>query len=495
MASPYLDKLKIRPTYLEREYPEWVQLWLAVKRGLCPEWTCEDPKDPAFTAALMFCTALDAMSFQQNMLAGEAFIDTAVDPRNIRVHVESTGYTITPPSAAGTMVRVTLTNGAIGGETPIIIPAGFAVSTTATAKQAAVRFETLAQTDWPMADEYIDLNVIEGHTRIERFDSDGVADLSIDLSATPVVRNSVQVWIGDNLWEVRDTIADADATANVCEISFGDNWDASITFGDGDHGAIPPAGVENIHVEYRTAGGTIGNVAAGTINTVISSIPHPVTGAPLAVTCTNAEGAGGGTEGETLEHAREYARRYERTLDRLVEKYDFESRVPNFQTDSGQSVEVATAVPEMTWGGLGWMVYVLGEQGPDANGAYTPTVIPTNQLMKIYNWMARRKLIGAHLGIQNAATPQITVEIDVKVLPEYQLDAVKNNLKIRLYKMFRPTAFGIGNSVMLSDIHHVLYSTRGVSSAEITSHSLNIPVEAWEFPIINWALTMEHIES
>lgn len=46
-----------------------------------------------------------------------------------------------------------------------------------------------------------------------------------------------------------------------------------LRFGDGTHGAIPPAGVDNIRAfRYRTGGGAAGNLAAGRITTLATSV-------------------------------------------------------------------------------------------------------------------------------------------------------------------------------------------------------------------------------
>ncbi|ELY91714.1 hypothetical protein C483_09244 [Natrialba hulunbeirensis JCM 10989] len=45
-----------------------------------------------------------------------------------------------------------------------------------------------------------------------------------------------------------------------------------VSFGDGDHGAIPPAGQDNIRATYTTGGGSDGNIGAETITDLKSSI-------------------------------------------------------------------------------------------------------------------------------------------------------------------------------------------------------------------------------
>ncbi len=68
----------------------------------------------------------------------------------------------------------------------------------------------------------------------------------------------------------------------------------TITFGDGVHGAIPPAGVHNIVVQsYSTTAGAAGNVSAGSLGVFSAGIPG-------IVKVTNPVAARGGVNGESL---------------------------------------------------------------------------------------------------------------------------------------------------------------------------------------------------
>ena len=78
------------------------------------------------------------------------------------------------------------------------------------------------------------------------------------------------------------------------------------------------AGCGDPHPGYAIGGGTVGNVAAGTINTLRSSIP-------FVAAVSNAVGARGGTDAETLDQARDRGALALRTRRRAVTAEDYEA--------------------------------------------------------------------------------------------------------------------------------------------------------------------------
>ena len=68
----------------------------------------------------------------------------------------------------------------------------------------------------------------------------------------------------------------------------------TIQFGDGNNGAIPPAGQDNVRATYTTGGGHDGNVDAGTVSDLKSSIS-------LVDDVSNPESADGGADVESID--------------------------------------------------------------------------------------------------------------------------------------------------------------------------------------------------
>lgn len=72
-------------------------------------------------------------------------------------------------------------------------------------------------------------------------------------------------------WTCVDDLALAGPEERVYEL---EPYDGTIRFGNGRHGAVPPAGDHNIRVRYTSGGGERGNVPAGTVRTPLSALPQ-----------------------------------------------------------------------------------------------------------------------------------------------------------------------------------------------------------------------------
>jgi hypothetical protein len=134
-----------------------------------------------------------------------------------------------------------------------------------------------------------------------------------------------------------------------------------IAFGDGLHGARPPAGAP-IRADYAYGAGAAGNVAAG----AIASSPS----LPAGVKVTNPVRTWGGAEAETVAEGQKQITRYLRHRDRLVSAEDFDTIVRRTPGVEIGRVDVIPAFnPELAPSAPG-----------DAAGAVTLMVIPRTDL-------------------------------------------------------------------------------------------------------------------
>lgn len=123
-----------------------------------------------------------------------------------------------------------------------------------------------------------------------------------------------------------------------------DHGITSLLFGDGQNGARPSTGTENIVATYRVGLGAAGSVSAGSITTLksrpkgLKSVVNPIA-------------AVGGEDPETLADARKNAPVTVLTLDRLVSLSDYEAYA---RAQSG----VGKAQSVRLWDGRRWWVHL-----------------------------------------------------------------------------------------------------------------------------------------
>jgi predicted phage baseplate assembly protein len=90
----------------------------------------------------------------------------------------------------------------------------------------------------------------------------------------------------------------------------------SVLFGDGQTGAVPPAGQRHVRAVYRVGTGRIGNVEAGRTSRLQKA--HP-----LVLSALNPLPISGGTEPAAVDQVRTEATRFIRTFDRAVSATDY----------------------------------------------------------------------------------------------------------------------------------------------------------------------------
>ena len=115
---------------------------------------------------------------------------------------------------------------------------------------------------------------------------------------------SAAVWVR---WDERSDFLGAGPDDRVYTV----DPSGAVRFGDGDNGAIPPSGTDNVRIEYRAGGGSTGNVPAGAVDTLASSIPS-------VADVTNPDPGSGGADAETGEAAVERAGTALRARGRVV---------------------------------------------------------------------------------------------------------------------------------------------------------------------------------
>jgi hypothetical protein len=162
-------------------------------------------------------------------------------------------------------------------------------------------------------------------------------------------------------WGAVDDLAEAGAADRVYAI---DRTFGQVQFGDGVHGTVPPIGKDNLVATYRAGGGARGNVAAGLITTLRSTIPS-------VDKALNPAAAGGGSDTELVEDAVVRGPRSVKHRGRAVTAEDFEQ----LALESSQAVARVKALPLFNDRGeyeTNWVTVIIVPASADARPAPSP---------------------------------------------------------------------------------------------------------------------------
>lgn len=348
-----LKSVNGRPTidYMARDYDSLLQAMRALIPEKLPEWTdYESQADFGNVLLQLFAHMGDILSYYQDRVANESFLGTAQQRRSVIQHLRLIGYQLS--TAAPASATLTLT---VPVDTGIItINQGDAFATRTQRDAPPVRFEYTREQ--PLRINYRDLPtdaatnrkyyhgipVEEGRLVREEIlgTSDGTPNQRFPLAHTGLILRSLgqgQAIQRDILlltdlqdileeWTLQESLAFNREGQKDFMVEIDEDDRASVLFGDGAFGAIPPKDAV-IKATYRVGGGLHGNVAPQMIQTIIDAPELVVRGAQI----TNPRPATGGAERESIAHAVTHAPSVFRSLKRAVTAEDYEALALDFK--------------------------------------------------------------------------------------------------------------------------------------------------------------------
>jgi len=249
-------------------------------------------------------------------------------------------------------------------------------------------------------------------------------------------------------WHEADSLAGLGANDHRFVTLTDDAGVTSLTFGNGEHGARLPSGVQNVNAVYRNGIGKPGNVKARQITLLQSK--------PLGVKeVVNPLRASGGADKETRDLARENAPLAVMALDRLVSVRDYADFTRRF---AGIAKAIALVVSE----GRRQLVY-LTIAGVDDIPIDTSSDLCQNLLATL----------------RAAGDPDVPLRVDVrerkalvlsakiKLLADYQWEPVVAAVRAQLLDRFGFDRRALGQPALLCEVIAAMQSVRGVDWVDV----------------------------
>jgi predicted phage baseplate assembly protein len=302
--------------------------------------------------------------------------------------------------------------------------------------------------------------------------TDGTRNQKWTFANTPVVAGSARVSIDDGTgaaeWQVGSDLLDAgpdDRSLALAPAS------GELTAGDGVHGEVPTANAHNpdanvIATEYRYGGGTRGNVRAGAINSVLSSVEGIDNGK-----VTNLFAGTGGRDMELLNDAKERARQTVRARCRAVSVDDFEY----FAKQAGD-IARAKALPLFhpqfptvrVPGAITVVVVPNSKRTPDV--PYRPT--PSEGLLRtVCAYLQARRLLTTEVYVMGPRYQELSVDVQLVAKGDADTAAVRSEVEGAIGTYFDAilggddgTGWGFGETIRYSKVYQRILTIDGVDS-------------------------------
>jgi predicted phage baseplate assembly protein len=315
--------------------------------------------------------------------------------------------------------------------------------------------------------------------------SDGAAGQSFRVAYPPVVLDpqdmpvlEVGVATGDDPgapptwqeWAVVDdfaasTSADRHATLDPTsgEVRFG----PAVRLEDGTvrrFGAVPPRGAVVRIRGYRTGGGVQGNVAAGTLVVLRTSIPY-VAGV------YNRTPAAGGVDGEQVDDARVRGPLEMRGRGRAVTVEDYVSIVRRAAPELARVHCVP--VDEGPDAGAVRILAVPATRDHDRRVSLRDLQLPDTARQRVVRALESTRVVGVRVSVEPPSYVGIRIDARVRARPDADAARVESDALDALYRYFHPisggperTGWPLGRPVQPGEVHGVLGRVPGLDYVE-----------------------------
>ncbi len=263
------------------------------------------------------------------------------------------------------------------------------------------------------------------------------------------MRSTLQVRVNGVAWSDVATLYQQPGTAQVFATLNESDGTTDVQFGGDGEGSVLPTGQNNLIANYRIGSGASGNVAAGTITTLMDR--------PLGVSgVINPQNATGGQDPQSIDDIRINAPQTVLTLGRAVSIVDYQNYAATF---AGIAKAYAIWIPSGP--GRGVFITVAGVGGAALSSA-NPTL--TNLLTSLQNY--GNPLVP--ISITSYVETLFKFTADVQYDPAFDQPTVQASVTQTLIQAFSFAARSFGQAVSIDEIAATIQAVAGVVAVNVT---------------------------
>ncbi len=331
----------------------------------------------------------------------------------------------------------------------------------------------------------------------------GEPDQAFTLVNTPVIPASVRLTVNGEIWQEIDDLYAAGAEVPVHDVRLTpgasnaavsalpskvytiERESGMLRFGDGLHGARPPAG-SIIQASYAYGGGRQGMLGVGAITKGLTLSP--------GLKVTNPIPTWGGDEAETVAQAERRISRYVQHRDRLVSATDFKEitwRTPG--VDLGRVEILPLFHPDLGDVLAQGVVTVLVVPRYDSLNPETPE--PDRLFLDtICSYLNPRRVITTEVHVRGSIYVPVWVSVGIDVIPGRDVAPVREEVKAAIKQFLSPLTGGfeqkgwpLEKTVEAGEILAVATRVAGVAKVnqvliESAQNTGNVPITGLQLP-------------
>jgi hypothetical protein len=449
--------------YVTKDYDGFLQMMKDMIPVLTPEWTDTSDSDQGIVILQLLSYGLHTLGYYQDKAVNENFLHLAQTKKAILLLCKFLGYELQKQQPASTTLRFTKDD--TKTDQRVVIPAGTQVSTDPNLGEQII-FETDIALVIDAGTEYGDVTATQGQTISREFIGlgNGQANQTFTLEYPMVLEDTLQIITVENdkdyYWTKVDNMIDSLPTDRHFTTSLNEENQTIVSFGDGIFG-MRPLYQTNVFSNYRSGGGTKGNLAVGLINTLVDTFVLGVQQVSNTIAAT------GGIDYEDLEHARIMAPKIYRTGGKAVTPQDFQ--------DIAESVYgVQKALCEETFDTNNDVnVYIATTDFTTASQTLLDAVKTTLDDVRVMN---------CKLNVLPCLYRTININITVYVQNNFVASEVSQDVQDNITTYFNSSDFEMGAEIYLAQIIRQAFNASGVNNVVINNPTSDVVCAFNELP-------------
>jgi len=469
--------------YTNKDYASLLSALQDVAQQQMPEWTDQSPNDLGVMLLELFCAMGDSLFYNQDRIAGESFLATAVERRSVVQHLRLIGYELRPPVSASADLVLLFASGAAG---TVTIPPWAAFKTTAAVTGTPLTFQYIQPTPItidrgtlpfaiidarggltilgptqplpsPLAAgstgyrAYQTLPVVQVDANVSNemvASSDGSAGQRYPLRQAPVVDDTLVISVdegaGPVTWTRVSSLLASQPTDASYAVRVDENGVVWIEFGGNPYGRAPLRGLNNITATYARGGGAKGNVPALAISKPVTAIDQ------LKLVVNQAPATGGADAEDTADAARRGPQQF-RSGDRAVTSSDYVALA--------QAFGIAKALAQSS----GWNTVKL-VVAPAGGGRPSATLVQDLQ-----SYLAPRRMLNTTVDIVGPTYVPLYIDAVVFVRPQYAANLVQQQVQQTVADLLSFDRVQFNQTLYISKLYEVIQEIDGVAGVNITT--------------------------
>jgi hypothetical protein len=481
--------VKYKPDYFLKDYAT-IREEMISRLPIISEGKLTDLNESSISVTLVevFAAIADMLAFYLDSSALEAFLPTVRQPENVHRLAKLIGYRIRGVTSAQGKVQFTL---GVAMNDEVFIPKGTRLATiTGGGINDKGLFITTENAVIPIGQTESELvTAIQGTPYTETFVGTGASNQSAQLAQQSIDISTLRVTSGNVLWTQVDSFLYSQVEDRHYYVEEDYLGVIRIYFGDGKYGKVPAVG-ETVSVEYLRSSGADGNVGAGSISLILTTISTLAGAVVNAITVTNPDSTAGGSSKQSLEQVKTNAPGSLSALYRPMTKYDYNAlllRLGGIQHVNvwGEQEENPPSYENMNWANV-CLVPVNGG-------------LPSQNLKEIVKeYLLDYQPITVRVRFIDPEYIYVNVSLDVYITPGYSLKDTRIKIADDIKEFFELENVKFGQDIRVSrfykiamdydEVNHVFVDdlvTYDPDADEETTVGQQLVLQKWQIPVLN----------